>query len=172
MEIPMIRDHILASLAAAIAIGALPSAQAADTCEALYQAGIKTVQTPHHVYTTPTTHDGKAVAGEAIYAGGVEYVQLRGKWMRSPMTQQAMLEAAQEKMKTHPDTCTLIGDQYIGGRAVTAYKVHDNEYGIDSEVRILKSSGLVQGESTRSPDGAVRETRYEYGNVGAPAGVQ
>lgn len=85
--------------------------------------------------------------------------------------QSEMIAAAQEKMKTHLDTCTRIGDQNARGHAVTLDIVRDNEYGIDSQVRVLKSSGLVQGKSTHSPGGADRETRYEYDNVGAPAGV-
>lgn len=64
------------------AIGAT-SAVHADACDAVYQAGIKSVQVPHHVYTT-TAHGGKTVEGEAIYVGVVEYPRLRGKWMRSP----------------------------------------------------------------------------------------
>lgn len=151
------------------AIGAT-SAVHANACDAVYQVGFKSMQAPHHVYTT-TAHGGRTVEGEAIHAGGVEALRRRGKWMRSPIPQPEMIAAAKEKMKTDPDPCTLIGDQNAGSQAMTPYKVHDNEYGFDSQVRVLESSGLVQGEPTHSPGGVDRETRHEYDNVSAPEGV-
>lgn len=146
-------------------------AYADNSCDVLYLAGIKSVQTPHHVYST-TTKRGKQQAGEAIYAGGVEYMELHGKWLRSPKTQQAMLEAAQEKLKTHPDDCAPVGDQTIDGQTVSSYKVHNKELGTTQWVRILKSNGLMQGATLTLPDGSVVESRYEYDNVHAPAGVK
>jgi len=101
----------------------------------------------------------------------VEYLKLNDKWQRSPMTQQEMVEAAQEKLKTHPDTCTLVGDQNMAGQSVTVYKVRNNETGGEQLVRILKSSGLMAGSTLTLPNGTVVETRYEYRNVQAPAGV-
>jgi hypothetical protein len=168
---------------------ALP-AFAADPCDALYNAGIKAVQTPHHVYST-TTHSaetmhqsdtfkrltgkamytGKTESVEAIFNGKIEYLQLHGEWKRSPMPQQDMVEAAQEKLKTHPDTCTFVGDQMVDGQAVGVYKAHNNESDANQQVRILKSNGLMQGGTLTLPDGSTVETRYEYSNVQAPAGV-
>lgn len=144
----------------------------ADACDPLYQAGIKSIQTPHHVYSTTTPRGGKPQSGEAIYAGGVEYLQLRGKWMRSPVTNKDMLDAAQEKLKTHPDVCTAAGDQAIGGQAVSVYTARNKEMGTQQTVRIFKSSGLMQGGTLTLPDGTLVESRYEYANVQAPAGVK
>lgn len=151
-----------------IAIASPLAASAADPCDALYNAGIKSLQTPHHVFTTSTRSGGKPRAGEAIYAGGVEYLQLNGKWQRSPLPQQEMVEAAQEKLRTHPETCTLVGDQSADGQAVSVYKVRDKDSGTEQLVRILKSNGLLQGSTVTLPDGSVVETRYEYTNVRAP----
>lgn len=150
------------------------SARAADTCDALYNAGIKAVQMPHHVYTTTTAgRAGKVVPpSEAIFAGGVEYLRVGGQWRRSAMPQKAMLEAAQEKLKTHPDTCTVAGDRTIDGQAVTTYKVHNKESGSDSLVHILKSNGRLLGQTLTLPDGSVVNSRYEYSNVQPPAGVK
>ncbi len=72
----------------------------------LYQSSIKSLQEPHHVFNTTTTHGGKTRSNEAIYAGGIEYVQMNGAWRRSPMTIKEMVAAAEEKLKTHPDECT------------------------------------------------------------------
>ncbi len=149
-----------------------PASHANNTCDALYQAGIKSVQTPHHVYSTTTLRDGRPQTGEAVYAGGVEYLLFHGKWMRSPMSQQAMLEGAQDKLKTHPDICTLVGKQTVDGQLVSVYEVHNNEAGTDQMVRILDASGLMQGSTLTLPNHSVVETRYDYANVQAPTGVQ
>lgn len=162
----------ISTVAAGLAFAVTMPAFAADSCDALYQAGVKSIRTPHHVYSTTTMRDGKAQSGEAIYAGGVEYIKLAGQWKRSPMTPQDMIEAAQEKLKTHPDTCTLVGEQTVDGQAVAVYKAHNNKTGADQLVRILKSSGLMQGGSLKLSDGLMVETRYDYANVQAPGGVK
>lgn len=167
-----IRLHALA------VCGAMPLAffafglHAADACDPLYQAGIKSVQTPHHAYVTTTVRGGKPQLAEAIYADGVEYLQIQGKWMRNPMSHQDLLDIAQNKLKTHPDACTSVGDQTVDGEAVSVYKAHNNETGTDQQVRIFKSSGLMQSGSLTLPDGTVVEGRYHYDNVHAPAGAQ
>ncbi|MEO8924326.1 MAG: hypothetical protein ABI330_16100, partial [Caldimonas sp.] len=106
-----------------------------------------------------------------IYAGGVHYLKVDGEWQRSRMTTQDMVQMMQEKLKTHPDICTRMGDQTIGGQAVSVYKAHNNEVGTDQVVRIFKSSGLMQGDTVSLPNQSV-EMRYEYAGVQAPAGVQ
>ena len=164
-------SNIAASiLASALLAGAAfaHSAYAADTCDALYQASIKTFQTPHHAYSTSTPRGGQPKTGEAVLSGGVEYIQLRGRWMRSPMTPQEMTDEARDKLKTHPDTCSVVGTRLAGGQRVTVYKVHSKESGTDQQVRILNSSGLLQGGTATLPDGMTVDTRYEYGNVQAP----
>lgn len=150
------------------------SAHAADTCDALYEAGIKAVQSPHHVYTTKTAGPGGKVlqSSEAIFSGGVEYLRIGGGWRRSARPQAVMVEAAREKLKTHPDTCTDARDETVDGQAVTTYKVHDGERGTDALVHILKSTGLLLGETLTLPDGSTVKTRYEYGDVRPPAGVK
>lgn len=167
-----VRRLLLAAGAAGALTMAVP-ARAANPCDVLYNAGIKAVQTPHHVYTTTTGgRTGKPRSSEAIFVGGIEYVQIGGQWRRSRMPQPDMVEAAREKLQTHPDTCTVAGDQTVDGQAVTTYKVHNNEAGTDSLVHILKANGLLLGQTLTLPNGSVVTTRYDYTNVQAPAGVQ
>jgi hypothetical protein len=156
-----------------IGMGLALLAHGADyTCDTLYNASIKTLQTPHHVYSTKTLANGvKTPSGESIYAGGTEYILLSGSWKRSSMKPQDMIEAAQEKLKTHPDSCTSTGSETINGQAVTTYRVHNNEVDTDSKVWILKSSGLLLGQSLNLPGNSRMEVRYEYTNIHAPAGV-
>lgn len=160
----------LLSLAACLAVGMSTTALAANGCDDAYRAGIKSLQTPHHLYSTTILYGGKARTGESIYAGGVEYLKIGNAWQRSRMKPQDMIELAQEKLKTHPDTCTRIGDQTVGAQVVAVYKVHNNEVGTDQVVRIHQSSGLMQGATVSLPNQSV-DIRYEYGNVQAPAGV-
>ena len=164
--------------------------RAADACDAVYNANIKLLQTPHHGYLT-MTHSSEQMhvsdrfkqgTGRALYAGKIEtsetifdgkasYLLHHGTWMRSPVQPQDMLEDACEKLKTHPATCTLVGDQSIDGQAATLYKIHSKEANTEDQEWISKSSGLpVHAKSTR-PDGSSSEMRYEFTNVRAPAGV-
>lgn len=165
-------NHLLILAASLASLAAVPRANAANTCDALYAAGIRSIQTPHHVFSTTTKPGAKARSGEASYAGGMEYLKLNDKWQLSPMAQQEMLEGAQEQLKTHPDTCTLMGDESVASQDVTVYKAHNNETGGEQLVRIFKSSGLLAGSTMTLADGTVVETRYEYRNVQAPAGVR
>jgi hypothetical protein len=64
-----------------------------------------------------------------------------------------------------------MGDQMVGGQAVSVYKAHSNEMETDQTVRIFKSSGLLQGATMGLPNGGM-EIRYEYDNVQAPPGVK
>ncbi len=165
-------DFAHAALLCALFAGiATPTANAADPCDAVYNAGIRSIQTPHHVYST-TTRRGKAESGEAIFDGNTEYMRLHGAWKRSSMTQREMLAIAQEKRKAHADTCTAAGGQAVDGQRVSVYKVHNNELGTDQLVRVFESSGLIQGGTLTLPDGTGVETRYEYTHVQAPTGVQ
>ena len=51
------------------------------------------------------------------------------------------------------------------------YKVRNNETGGEQLVRILNIQRSNGGQHPTLPNGTVVETRYEYRNVQAPAGV-
>ena len=164
----------LSALAVALSMAAIcvAPAHAGNACDAVYHAGIDAIQAPHHLYSTmTTTRSGKPTATEAILVAGVEYLKMDGKWQRSPISQQDMLKPAEEKIKKHPDTCTVVGDQVKDGEQATLYKAHNNEVDIDQQVWIAKSSGRLLHATVNLPDGSVVDTRYEYANVQAPAGV-
>lgn len=143
---------------------------AADPCDVLYEASLKSLQTPHRVSST-TTHAGKTRTSEAIHAGGVEYVQHDGAWRRSPVTIAELVATAKENLATHPDVCAAAGSRTIDGRAVDVYSVHGKEAGTDQEVRVSKPSGLLQGSTMKLPNGDVIETRYDYADVRPPPGA-
>jgi len=143
----------------------------AGTCDVVYNAAAKSVQTPHHLFTT-TTRAGKTTTSESLYAGGVEYARVKGVWQRSQLTAEEMLETAKENLASSPDTCTAPVQKTVDGQQVGVFQVQSRETGSRSEVRVLNASGLLQGQSLKLPNGAQVETRYEYGNVAPPPNVQ
>jgi hypothetical protein len=83
-----------------------------------------------------------------------------------------MLEKAQEKLKTHPDTCTMVGDQSKDGQATVLYKVHNTSFDVDTQVWIAKSGGLPVHATADLGTGTTSDSRFEYSNVQPPAGVK
>jgi hypothetical protein len=140
----------------------------AGSCDAVYNAGIKTVQTPHRLFST-NTRNGKATSSETVFADGVEYYRLDGRWQRSLMTAKEMLAAAEEKLKAQPDTCVVVEDDIAEGQAIAVYQVRNSEMESESRVRVFKGSGLLQGQSAGVVGQSAMETRYEYSDVKAPS---
>lgn len=191
----MLRSNLFALAVLAVSLSAsglvAGPARAADACDAVYNANNKLLQTPYHGYLTMThsaqqmhnsdrfkqgtgraLYAGKTETSETIFDGKASYLLHHGKWMRSPAQPQDMLEDAREKQKTHPATCTLVGDQSIDGQAATLYKIHNKETNTDDQAWISKSSGLPVHVKSTHPDGSSAEMRYEFTNVRAPTGVQ
>jgi hypothetical protein len=140
------------------------------SCDAVYRAGIKAVQTPHHLYTRTTARDGMVVTGESVAPGdSFQYRKTNGRWTRSPSSDKDNLEMAQERLRSDQGTCMPLGEQTVDGQAVVAYTVHANQGHTESQVRIEKSSGLLQGQTLTLPNGSVLVTRYDYTDVKAPA---
>lgn len=186
----MQRMNIAVPVLIAVALCVAPHAYAGG-CDAVWAASLKTMQTPHHTFIT-TTHSAaqmqnsdtvKRIAGkplypakvesvESIFDGKVEYLQHHGQWMRSPISHQDILDLMKDNSKAPTTTCTAAGAQSINGKAVTLYHVRHADSGVSEVVRILNSTGLVDGGTTTTADGAVIESRTEYTNVHAPAGVR
>ncbi|OOG41587.1 hypothetical protein [Rhodanobacter sp. C05] len=154
-----------------LAAATITPAHAANVCDAVYLASIKFNQTPSHAYVA-VHMAGLPNSMEDVFAGGVEYMKVGDQWQRSPLPQQLAMKNMQEKLKTHPDTCTVVGDQIKDGQATTLYRVHDAKMNIDTQEWIAKSSGLLVHETTDLHESGTTDTRIEYSNVQAPAGVK
>jgi hypothetical protein len=149
-------------------------ARADASCDPVYDAGIKQMKTPHHVFTNRSAHGRTAAStNETIFAGGVIYVQLRGQWQRSPIAAAEMLQHAQEKRDgdSSDETCRPLGDEAIDGTATVVYSLH-NDAGADSRLWVTKANGLLLRQTVTLPDGSSIDSRYDYANVQAPAGVR
>lgn len=149
-------------------------AHADASCNPVYDAGIKQMQTPHHVLTNRSAHGNTAAStAETTFADGVVYTRLHGQWQRSQMTAAEMLQRAQDKRReeSSDETCRALGDEAVDGETATVYTLH-NDAGADSRLWVLKANGLLLRQSITLPDGSLVDSRYDYTNVAPPAGVR
>lgn len=181
----MTRLHTTQRLLVTICIASSPALARAQqipaACRPVIDAGRKTITTAHHVYSTETSARAgqKTRTTEGITVGDVMYIQLNGKWRRSPVTAKQL----QAKMDTSLTTvtaysCTRVGDESEGGTAATVYTTHMETEIIkaDARVWVAKGSGLVlrteEDHDLGYGDKRHESIRYEYTNVRAPAGIK
>ena len=150
---------------------------AQDSCQPTYDAMAKVMSTPTHLYTTMTgvPNNADKHTTEVIYLAGATYVKVIGKWSRSPMTTQQVMQKEEENRKASKTTCKYLRDEAVNGEAAAVYSTHSDraDMGIksDGQIWISKSKGLpLKNEIDISSDGSTNHhsTRYEYANVQAP----
>ena len=182
----MSRIHdVLRLLAATCCYAAMPgranSQQIPVACQPLIDAERKVIVTPHHTYQTEgmPRPDGKAKTGESISTGGVSYLQMKGTWIRSPVTPKAELDRLNQNIaRATAYSCAHVGDESVAGTAAAVYTAHTESEGVKADARIwlTKSSGLIlhleEDVDTGGGDKLHMSIRYEYTNVQAPAGVK
>jgi hypothetical protein len=153
---------------------------AQDPCQPTYDAMSKLMSTPTHLYSTyssmpsvPNSADKHTT--EIIYIGGATYVKVTGKWSRSPMTTQQVMQKEEENRKASETTCKYLRDEVVNGEAAVVYSTHSDraDMGVksDGQIWIAKAKGLpVKIEIDISSDGSTHHhsTRYEYANVQVP----
>ena len=182
----MSRFHAVQPLiAAAFCLASIPAFAHAQTipaaCRPLIDAERKTITTPHHVYSTEgSARPGqKARTSEGITAGGVIYIQVSGKWKRSPWT----LKQALAQMDTNLTTataysCAHVGDESEAGTAAAVYTAHTENEGVKADARIwvAKATGLIlrteEDEDTGAGAKLHMSIRYDYTNVQTPPGLK
>jgi hypothetical protein len=150
-------------------IGATPVAAQGDCGQLVLAAATKVFDTPTHIYIT-TTMGGKAQTVEEIYAAGAIYVNVDGKWSRSPITMQAMKETGQKNIQTTKSTCRYLRDEPASGEVASVYSAHgvSPKATVDSQIWISKAKGLPLRSETDLGDKNHVSMRYEYGNVKPP----
>jgi hypothetical protein len=161
-----IKPLLFAALAVVSATAA--AAELAGDCKPVWAAMEKTMRADH---TASTVRDGTTIQG--VTAGGVNYVQIRGAWRKSPMSVQDVLAQQQENLKDAREyRCQRIGNSTVGGAPVTLYKtqtVNDSSTG-ESTIAISRSDGLaVQVDATIKGDVNMHfVTHYGYGHAKPP----
>jgi hypothetical protein len=175
----MIRNRLsaLALFAMLVTISLVASAHAADSCQPVFDALTKVTTTPRHTYTAHTavfTH-GKPRSSETIVADGKVYIRVNGKWMKSPVSPQEMLEQQKENREHGKATCQFVRNELVGTESAAVYSIHSETEGgkEDAQMWISKSTGLpLRDEQDVGLGGAAgkehRSTRFEYGNIRPP----
>jgi len=143
-------------------------------CQPLVDAAKKQIMTPHHAWVT---QGGRTT--ESISIGGATYIQVRGAWRRSPMTQKDALDQMQENLRTATVyTCERVGNESVEGVPAVVYTSHVENQGVkaDAKTWIATATGLIlRQEEDMGTDDATGTThmsiRWDYSNVHAPAGV-
>ena len=151
-------------------------ARAQSECKLVYDAVDKLNVTPHHGFTTRSrvSDADKPETMEGIFVGGVYYVQIRGKWVKSPMTAEQMKQQEEENRKDAKNvSCKHLRDELVSGEAAAVYKVHSEteDTKADSQIWISNSKGLILRQEEDLNTGGEKMhivTRFEYSNVAAP----
>jgi hypothetical protein len=152
-------------------------AMAADSCQPVFDALTKVVTTPNHSYSTETGAfiKGKPRSGETIYVQEARYVRVDGKWTKSRLQTEEILQQEKENRANGKATCQFVRDEAVDGMSAMLYALHsENEFDKeDAQMWISKATGLpLREEMDTDVGGAMgkshRSMRYEYSNVKPP----
>lgn len=173
----MLRNYVftLSVISLLVMVQAVP-ARAADACQPVFDALMKVAATPSHSYTTSTAvSGGKPMETETIFANGQKYIRVRGKWMRIPVTSDAVVEQEKEKEEKGKSTCQLLRGESVNGEAAMLYSMHReyDEVTEDGQMWVSRGTGLLlrveedvdnRGNNKKEH----QSTRFEYGKVSPP----
>lgn len=168
---------ILPVIAAGLVMALCSSnAVAAGLCQPVQDSTIKGSSVARHLYQTET-RSGQTRTSEAVYVGNDIYILLNGKWRKSPLTKDKMLNQEKENLANAKNTsCRVVRDEMVNGVPTTLYAVHSEteDDKLDTQVWLSKSSGLPVKEEIEvdvggGPAGKSHKSiRFEYTNVKAP----
>ncbi|MGH7648633.1 MAG: hypothetical protein ACREND_10975 [Gemmatimonadaceae bacterium] len=170
------RGSVVAGVLATL-VAIAPSAHAQKdmaSCKVVFDASAKMFTTPSHQYMTMNL-GGKPTTSEAISTGKALYVQVDGKWTRSPMTIQDNLARQQQNIRNATAySCHKVRSESVNGVAATLYTEHEaTEAGAsDSRIWIANGSGLPLKIEAHYSGTNMMSSRIDYANVKAPAGAQ
>ncbi|MHB8486117.1 MAG: hypothetical protein ACYDCM_10370 [Candidatus Acidiferrales bacterium] len=147
-------------------------------CKVLFSAFDKTLITPNHSYVSETVSaKDRPKNNEQILAGGIRYIQVNGKWRKSPVTTQQLQEQDRENRQNAKEyACRYVREEPVQGESAAVYNAHSKteDFTSDAQVWVSKSRGLILREEEVMDMGDAGgkfhiSIRYEYGNVQAPA---
>jgi hypothetical protein len=170
------RAAAVAGVSAALGTIAQPAHAQKDmaSCKVVFDASAKMFTTPSHQYMT-MNFGGKPTTSEAISTGKVLYVQVDGKWTRSPMTIQDNLARQQQNIRNATAySCHKVRSESVNGVAATLYTEHEAAEGgaSDSQIWIANGTGLPVKIEAHYSGTNTMSSRIDYTNVKAPAGAQ
>jgi hypothetical protein len=154
------------------------SAQTTAACQPIFDGMVEQTVTPNHTYISMT--GGSTMVTESITVGGVMFIQVSGKWMRSPTgpaEMQQQLQADEKSGKNKTASCQRLADELVNGAAAMVFHVQRKTdlSASDGKVWLSKATGLpLRGEEDVVSRGTTTHvsTRFEYTNVQAPPGIK
>jgi hypothetical protein len=161
----------------AVCLASVPAFPSDSGCQPVFDAMSKVLTTPAHIYTTKPSGSrpaDKAETSELIYFGGAIYVKTSGKWTRSRMTAQQMLDQEKENQEHGTATCRYLRQESVNSAAAAAvYAVHSENEDVKSDGTVwISGKGLPLREEmdidVDDPAKTHHSIRFEYGNVQAP----
>ncbi|MGH9495923.1 MAG: hypothetical protein ACRD3B_13070 [Candidatus Sulfotelmatobacter sp.] len=152
------------------------SAQAADSCQPVFDAEKKLVTTPSHSYSTSTSaKGGSTLTGETIMVQGKKYIRANGKWMDPHITTAEVLDQEKENEKNGKSSCQFVRSESVNGESASLYHMQREVSGFkeDSQIWISKTTGLpLREEQDMDMGGEIGKRhnsgRFEYSNVKPP----
>jgi hypothetical protein len=180
------RESLLRASAIALLMSApltvQPARAAIDpSCKPVLDAMRKQLATPTHSYVTEVAkfRGNKPVSSESIHTGSVSYIQVNGKWRRSPITVEDLRKQQEENLRTAKSmACRYLRDEAVSGEAAAVYRsqAENQDVKSDSTVWVSKRTGLpLRSENdldTGDADQQHLSIRYDYANVQPPTGVK
>jgi hypothetical protein len=168
------RLHVALLLGAATCFAT--AARADDVaCKPVMDAMVKYLTTPSHAFVTTTglATGGKPVKSETISTGTTQFFMFEGKWKRSRVTVQDLLDIEKDNAKRAK--CHIVRAESVASEPATLFAVHiDADVGnADEQLWISRRSGLplrmdvdvrVDGDKVANHSS---ET-MTYGNIQAP----
>jgi hypothetical protein len=175
----------IAGFAAAAICTAVPALAQGGSCAPIFAAQLKLLDTPHHAIsidsagTDKELHNGKPQSVEMVQIGGTTYILYKGKWMKSPLTVDAMKKQEAENIKNSKSACAFVRNETVNGESAALYTIHsvNDAATSDGQEWISKSRGVpVRTAVTIDTGGGATGkrhtvTNFDYSNVQKPAGV-
>jgi hypothetical protein len=118
-----------------------------------------------------TSADMNGKTTRTITAGGVNYVEVSGRWTKSAMGAEDSLKQVQENFRNATAySCKQLADETVGSEAAGVYSVHEENQvtKADSKVWVSKKSGLpLKSEEDLAGVGHIA-VAYSYTGIKAP----
>ncbi len=150
-------------------------------CKPAFDALDKLWSTPYHMFMTESgTAHKTPKSSESISVGGVHYLNLNGRWLKSRVNLKGMQEVEQENRKTNNTSCRPIRNEAVRADLAVVYTVREEHpdpddprdiITSDSTLWISKASGLILKSEINIVGGGIQQhvsNRYEYSDVHAP----
>jgi len=109
-----------------------------------------------------------------VWTTKASFIESGGKWQKSPITMQSLIDQYNAIKKTAKMTCQQLADESIAGEAANVYAVQVDymETLQKNKLWLSKKAGLPLKSVDDQGDGTIVTTSWDYKNVTPPPGVQ